>query len=62
MNNIPIPVRTEIKTLDIALDKTWGPHLKEKENEQIIDLNEFISSDHDHFSTQKYHSKTNFYT
>jgi hypothetical protein len=32
MNNIPIPVRTEIKYLDLTLDKklTWGPHLKEK--------------------------------
>lgn len=32
MNNVPIPVRTEIKYLGITLDKrlTWGPHLKEK--------------------------------
>lgn len=32
MNNIPIPVRTQIKYLGITLDKklTWGPHLKEK--------------------------------
>ena len=30
MNNVPIPVRTEIKYLGLTLDKrlTWGPHLK----------------------------------